>query len=322
MPDTIKYLIGAAGPSGFGSKSTAEDVTAACNLDSLTAIVTGATSGIGSETARVLAKRGARLIIPARDLKAAEDVKSRIQKEIQTADIILMEMDLSSFASIRRFATNFESLGLPLNILINNAGKFCHEFQVSEDGFEMTFATNHLGHFLLTKLLLNKMIRTAKETGIQGRIINVSSCIHSWLGKEGIQFDQLNDPKSYDATRAYAQSKLANILHTKELALRLEKLKANVTANSVHPGIVKTRLTRDREGLITDLVFFLTSKLLKSIPQAASTTCYVAAHPHLKNISGKFFADCNKASASSLANDPDKAMELWRDSEAMIKSYL
>lgn len=319
MSDTIKYLIGAAGPSGFGSKSTAEDVTAACSLDSLTAIITGASSGIGAETARVLAKRGARLIIPARNLKAAEDVKSSIQKEIHTAEIILMELDLSSFRSIRRFATNFESRGLPLNILINNAGKFCQEFQVSQDGFEMTFATNHLGHFLLTKLLLNKMIQTSKETGIQGRIINVSSSVHSWVGKEGIQFEQLNDPKSYNASRAYSQSKLANILHANELALRLEKMKANVTANSVHPGIVKTRLSRDRDGLISDLVFFLGSKLLKSIPQGASTTCYVAAHPNLKNISGKFFADCNEASASNMANDTDKALELWRNSESMIE---
>lgn len=320
MPGTIKYLIGAAGPSGFGSKSTAEDVTAGCSLDSLTAIITGATSGIGAETARVLAKRGARLIIPARNLKAAEDVKSSIQKEIHTAEIILMELDLSSFASIKRFATDFESRGLPLNILINNAGKFCQQFQISQDGFEMSFATNYLGHFLLTKLLLDKMIQTAKETGIQGRIINVSSYVHTWVGKEEIgKFGQLNDPKSYDATRAYAQSKLANILHTKELALRLEKMKADVTANSLHPGTVKTRLTRERDGFITDLVFFLASKLLKSIPQAASTTCYVAAHPKLKDNSGKFFVDCNEASASGLANDPDIAQELWRNSEAMIE---
>ncbi|GLJ55873.1 hypothetical protein SUGI_1199710 [Cryptomeria japonica] len=317
---TIKYLIGAAGPSGYGSKSTAEDVTAACCLRSYTAIITGATSGIGAETARVLAKRGARLVIPARNLKAAHDVKACILKETPTAEIIVMELDLSSFTSIRRFATNFESLGLPLNILINNAGKFCHQFQLSEDGFEMTFATNHLGHFLLTRLLLNKMVQTADETGVQGRIVNVSSVIHSWLGKDGIQFGQLNNPKRYDATRVYAESKLANILHTKELSLRLKEMKANVTANSVHPGIVRTRITRDREGLITDFVFFLASKLLKSIPQAASTTCYVAVHRELHNKSGKYFSDCNEECTSTLANDPKKAKELWETSEHMISS--
>lgn len=99
-------------------------------------------------------------------------------------------------------------------------------------------------------------------------------------------------------------------------------MKANVTANSIHPGIVRTRITRDRDGLLTDLVFFLASKLLKSISQAASTTCYVAVHPNLKAISGKYFADCNEVSASNVANDPNKAMELWRDSEAMIASYV
>ncbi|KAH9317207.1 hypothetical protein KI387_018976, partial [Taxus chinensis] len=266
-----------------------------------------ATSGIGAETARVLAKRGATVVIPARNLKAAEEIKSCIEEETPTAEIIVMELDLSSFTSIRRFVTNFESLGLPLNILINNAGKFCPRFELSEDGFEMTFATNHLGHFLLTRLLLSKMVQTAEETGVEGRIVNVSSVIHSWLGAEGIQFHQLNNPKSYNATTAYSESKLANVLHTKELALRLKEMKANVTANSVHPGIVRTRITRDRDGLITDLAFFLVSKLLKSIAQAASTTCYVAVNRELQSTSGKYFADCNEQCASTLANDPDKA---------------
>eukprot|EP01018_Ginkgo_biloba_P032425 Gb_01341 [translate_table: standard] len=318
MRDTINYLIGAVGPSGFGSKSTAEDVTADCNLQSVTAVITGATSGIGAETARVLAKRGARLIIPARNLKRAEDVKARIQKESPGADIMVLELDLSSFASIRRFATMLEDLGLPINILINNAGKFCHEFELSEDGFEMTFATNHFGHFLLTQLLLNKMVETARETGIEGRIVNVSSVVHTWLGKDGIQFQELRNPKRYNATRAYSQSKLANVLHAKELASRLKRMKANVTANAVHPGIVRTGITRGHNEVITDSVFFLASKLLKSIPQAASSTCYVAAHSSMAGISGKYFADCNEASCSTLANDPEQTAQLWRISEAMI----
>ncbi|GLJ55874.1 hypothetical protein SUGI_1199720 [Cryptomeria japonica] len=318
----MKYLIGAPGPSGYGSKSTAEDVTADCCLHSFTAIITGATSGIGAETARVLSKRGARVIIPARNLKAAHDVKSLIERETPTSQIIVMELDLSSFTSITRFAREFLSLGLPLNILINNAGKFCNKFQLSEDGYEMTFATNYLGHFLLTKLLLDRMIQTAYETGIQGRIVNVSSSIHGWVSRKGIQLHQLNNPKIYHPRRAYAQSKLANILHTNELAERLKEMKANVTANSVHPGIGRTRITRDCEGRITDLVFFLVSKFLKSIPQAASTTCYVAIHGQLQNISGKYFADCNEECPSDLARDSSKAKELWEASQDMTKSYL
>ncbi|XP_039142454.1 short-chain dehydrogenase TIC 32 B, chloroplastic isoform X2 [Dioscorea cayenensis subsp. rotundata] len=270
MLETVRYLIGSAGPSGYGSKSTAEEVTEACaDLRSITAIITGATSGIGAETARVLAKRGARLILPARNLKAAEETKARITSEFPTAEIIVLPLDLSSFSSVRSFASRFLSLRLPLNLLINNAGKFSYERAISEDGIEMTFATNYLGHFLLTKLLLNKMVETARETCIQGRIVNVSSSIHGWFSGDCIHYLHLitNNKIAFDATRAYAVSKLANVLHTRELAERLKDMEANVVVNCVHPGIVRTRLTRDREGFLTDMVFFLASKLLKTIPQ-------------------------------------------------------
>ncbi|GAY39358.1 hypothetical protein CUMW_043740 [Citrus unshiu] len=184
----------------------------------------------------------------------------------------------------------------------------------------MTFATNYLGHFLLTKLLLKKMIETAKATGIQGRIVNVSSSIHSWFSGDMIRYlGQISRNKShYDATRAYALSKLANVLHTKELAQRLKQMEANVTVNCVHPGIVRTRLTREREGFITDLVFFLTSKLLKTIPQGAATTCYVAIHPRLVNVSGKYFADCNEAWTSKLGSNSNEASRLWAASELLV----
>ncbi|KAF3321355.1 NAD(P)-binding Rossmann-fold superfamily protein [Carex littledalei] len=319
MLETVKYLIGSAGQSGFGSKSTAEAVTAACclNLHQITAIITGATSGIGAETARVLAKRGARLVIPARSLKTAEEMKNRILAESPLSEIIVLPLDLSSLSSVRSFVSRFLSLHLPLNLLINNAGKFSHEHAISEDGIEMSFATNYLGHFLLTKLLMNKMAETAAETGIEGRIVNVSSSIHGWFSGDWVQYlDLLTRNKiPYDATRAYALSKLANVLHTKELAVRLKEMGANVTANCVHPGIVRTRLTRDREGFITDLAFFLARKLLKTIPQAAATTCYVATHHRLRGISGKYFADCNEASPSSPATNLHEAKRLWLMSE-------
>ncbi|KAF8049091.1 hypothetical protein N665_2295s0001 [Sinapis alba] len=124
--------------------------------------------------------------------------------------------------------------------------------------------------------------------------------------------------RSYDATRAYALSKLANVLHTIELSRILHKMDANVTANCVHPGIVRTRLTRDRDGLITDLVFFLTSKLLKSVPQAAATTCYVATSPRLRNVCGKYFSDCNEARTSKLGSCSVKAQRLWTGSELLV----
>ncbi|KAL9439644.1 hypothetical protein AB3S75_025162 [Citrus x aurantiifolia] len=321
MLETVKYLLGSAGASGYGSKSTAEQVTDGCpNLSSVTAIITGATSGIGAETARVLAKRGARLVLPARSLKAAEEAKARLASDCPGSDIVVLPLDLSSLCSVRNFVSQFHSLNLPLNLLINNAGKFAHQHAISEDGIEMTFATNYLGHFLLTKLLLKKMIETAKATGIQGRIVNVSSSIHGWFSGDMIRYlGQISRDRShYDATRAYALSKLANVLHTKELAQRLKQMEANVTVNCVHPGIVRTRLTREREGFITDLVFFLTSKLLKTIPQGAATTCYVAIHPRLVNVSGKYFADCNEAWTSKLGSNSNEASRLWAASELLV----
>uniref|UniRef100_A0A7N0UJP8 Uncharacterized protein n=1 Tax=Kalanchoe fedtschenkoi TaxID=63787 RepID=A0A7N0UJP8_KALFE len=254
MLDAVKYLLGYPGPSGFGSKSTAHLVTLSSDLRSITAIITGATSGIGAETARVLASRGARLILPARSLKAAEETKAMILSESPDSTILVMPLDLSSLDSVRRFVSDFLSLDLPLHLLINNAGRFFAQgHAISEDGVEMTFATNYLGHFLLTKLLVKKMAETADATGIQGRIVNVSSGIHTWFDGDIVSYlEKMTTNKSeYDATRAYAVSKLANILHTKELSIRLQEMKANVTANCVDPGIVRTRLTRDREGFIT-----------------------------------------------------------------------
>jgi NAD(P)-dependent dehydrogenase (short-subunit alcohol dehydrogenase family) len=231
-----------------------------------------------------------------------------------------MALDLSSFSSVRTFVAEFDSLNLPLNLLINNAGKFAHEHAISEDGVEMTFATNYLGHFLLTKMLLKKMIETANVSGIQGRIVNISSSIHTWFSGDMIRYlAQISRHKcQYDPTRAYALSKLANVLHTKELAQRLKQMEANVTANCVHPGIVRTRLTREREGLITDLGFFLASKLVKTIPQAAATTCYVATSPRLLNVSGKYFADCNETSWSSI--QAAQQSRLWSASQIMVST--
>ncbi|KAH6809446.1 Rossmann-fold superfamily protein [Perilla frutescens var. frutescens] len=324
MKATLKYLAGIAGPSGYGSKTCAEQVAQDCFCSMpappshLTAIVTGATSGIGAETARVLAKRGVRVIIPARDLRKAERVKESIQKESPQAQIIILEIDLSSFASIHTFCSQFLSLGLPLHILINNAGKYSQKLEFSEDKIELTFATNYLGHFLLTEMLLEKMVETAEESCIEGRIVNVSSVIHNWVNSKHFSFSKLLKPKSYNGTRAYAQSKLANILHAKELSRQLKAKKANVTINAVHPGIIKTGITRDYRGFISDSLYFVASKLLKSTSQGAATTCYVALSPRLGGTSGKYFADCNESHCSALANDETNARKLWKQTRALM----
>ncbi|PQP99540.1 short-chain dehydrogenase TIC 32 chloroplastic [Prunus yedoensis var. nudiflora] len=325
MKETLRYLAGIAGPSGYGSKSTAEQVSQDCcsSVPShLTAIITGATSGIGAETARVLAKRGVRIVIPARDLGKAAEVKDEIQRESPKAEVIILEIDLSSLASVNRFCSEFLALRLPLNILINNGGVFSQTLEYSEDKIEMTFATNYLGHHFLTEKLLDKMVETAAQTGIRGRIINVSSVIHSWVKRDGFCFNQLLNPKNYNGTRAYAQSKLANILHVKELARHLKARNARVSVNAVHPGIVKTGIIRAHKGFITDSVFFIASKLLKSTSQGASTTCYVALSPEVEGVSGKYFADCNESDCSNLANDESEARKLWKQTRQLIHRLL
>lgn len=324
MKGTLKYLVGIAGPNGFGSRSTAEEVTQHCSshYSHLTAIITGGTSGIGAETARVLAKSGVRIVMAARDMKKAEMVKERIEKESPQAEIRVLEIDLSSLTSVKRFCSKFLAQDLPLNILINNAGIFSPNLEFSEDKIELTFATNYLGHYLLTEMLLEKMIETAEKSGIQGRIINLSSVIHSWVKPDSFSFPKLLNPNKYNGTRAYAQSKLATILHAKELSRQLKERNANVTMNAVHPGIVKTGIIRAHKGLFTDSLFFIASKLLKSTSQGAATTCYVALSKETEGLSGKYFADCNETNCSDLANDESLALKLWSHTHNLIDAHL
>ncbi|EEC69960.1 hypothetical protein OsI_00419 [Oryza sativa Indica Group] len=233
----LSLITGKAGASGFGSGSTAEQLTAGVDATGLTVIVTdfwnfldyrefiiqsGGASGIGLETSRVFAMRGAHVIIAARNTEAASVVRKKIIEENPKAHIDVLKLDLSSLKSVRAFADQFNSMNLPLNILINNAGVMFCPFGLSEDGVEMQFATNHLGHFLLTNLLLDNMKATAKSTGIESRIVNLSSVAHLHTYPKGIEFDKLNDEKTYDDKMAYGQSKLANILHAKELSRRLK----------------------------------------------------------------------------------------------------
>ncbi|XP_014503860.1 short-chain dehydrogenase TIC 32, chloroplastic [Vigna radiata var. radiata] len=307
-------------PSGFSSSSTAEEVTLGIHGDGLTAIVTGTTHGIGIETARVLALRGVHVIMAVRNVVAAEAVKEAILKEIQTAKVDVMELDLSSMASVRKFASEFTSSGLPLNILINNAGITATPFSLSKDNIELQFATNHLGHFLLTHLLLDTMKKTASVSKREGRIVNVSSDGHQYTYPEGIRFDRINDQSSFQLWHAYGQSKLANILHANELARRLKENKVDITANSLHPGAIITNIYKPEiSGAVPrDLLDMLGDYALKSIQQGAATTCYVALNPQVKGISGEYFSDNNVAKGSSLAKDTHLAKELWDFSMKII----
>ncbi|KAF7813142.1 short-chain dehydrogenase TIC 32, chloroplastic-like isoform X2 [Senna tora] len=263
------WLFSRKGPSGFSASSTAEEVTRGIDGTGLTAIITGtyshsmemfafgmkmdeqrdfsltrATSGIGAETARVLALRGVHVVMGIRDIKAGKKIKEEMIRDNSKGKIDVMELDLSSMESVRKFASQFNSCGLPLNILINNAGIMATPFKLSKDNIELQFATNHIGHFLLTNLLLDTMKQTSIEHRKEGRIVNVSSRRHRFSYPEGIQFAKINDKSGYNSLSAYGQSKLANVLHANELARLLKDEGLEITANSLHPGAIATNLFR------------------------------------------------------------------------------
>ncbi|KAK1409036.1 hypothetical protein QVD17_41295 [Tagetes erecta] len=306
------------GKSGFAASSTAEDVTKGVDGTGLTAVVTGATSGIGLETARVLALRGVHVVMPVRNVEAGKKVKENIAEKIPNAKLDVMELDVSSLESVRKFASQYCSKGLPLNILILNAGIMTPPFSLSKDNIEMQFATNHVGHFLLTNLLLDTMKKTARESGKEGRIVILSSEAHRITYREGIVFDKINDENSYSATYAYGQSKLANVLHAYELSRRLQEEGVNITANALHPGLIKTNLAR--HGGIFSIFTNVLQLFLKNIPQGAATTCYVAMHPQLKGVSGQYFADSNLKKPSGYGHDPELARKLWDFSVKLTES--
>lgn len=304
------WIFGREGPSGFSARSTAEEVTQGIDGTGLTSIVTGASSGIGAETARVLALRGVHVVMAVRNTNTGIKVKEEILKEIPTAKVDVMELDLNSMASVRKFATEFISSGLPLNLLINNAGVMATPFLLSEDNIEIQFATNHIGHFLLTNLLLETMKRTAYETNREGRIVNVSSEGHRLTYSGGFRFDAIVDDSEYYTLLSYGQSKLANILHANELARRFKEEGLNITANSVHPGAIATNLLR-HHSFFNAIVSTIVTYVLKNVPQGAATQCYVALHPQVKGVTGEYFVDSNIAKPSSYAQDPELAKKLW-----------
>ncbi|XP_042497761.1 short-chain dehydrogenase TIC 32, chloroplastic-like [Macadamia integrifolia] len=252
-----------------------------------------------------------------RNVAGGRNVKESIMKELPSAKVDLMELDLSSMASVRKFASDFHSSGLPLNILINNAGVMSTPFILTQDNIELQFATNHVAHFLLTNLLLETMKSTARESKKEGRIVNVASESHRRSYPEGIRFDRINDQSGYGSWLAYGQSKLANVLHANELNRRLKEEGVNITANSIHPGVIATNILR-HHGFLNGIFVSLGKYVLKSAQQGAATTCYVALHPQVKGIGGEYFADSNIDNATSQAKDMELAKKLWDFSMNLI----
>ncbi|KAI5067193.1 hypothetical protein GOP47_0017721 [Adiantum capillus-veneris] len=273
--------------SGFSSSSTAEEVTHGIDASHLTAIVTGASSGVGAETARVLAMRGAQVVMAVRSVSSGEAVKQSTLQETSNARVHVLQLNLSSMASVRKFASEFQALNLHLNILINNAGVMACPFELSADGIELQFATNHIGHFLLTELVLDNMKRTAQESGIEGRIVIF-----------------LNNKSGYNSWLAYGQSKLANVLHAKELTRRFQEEGVCIIANALHPGVIMTGLQK-HSILAGKVAPFLVPFIMKTIPQGTATQCLLALHPFVKGVSGKYFVNCNESTPSGNENNPD-----------------
>ncbi|MFQ5610341.1 MAG: SDR family oxidoreductase [Woeseiaceae bacterium] len=291
----------ALGP--FGRDSTAEEVTAGLDLTGKTAVVTGANSGLGYETMRVLAMRGAHVIGTGRTAEKAEAACASI--EGRTTPVVLELSDLESCAGCAR---EIIAMDVPIDMLICNAGIMALPELQQVDGIERHFFVNHLGHFAFATPLLGQ-VRAAK----QGRIVILSSLGHLWAPEEGIEFDNLAGAGEYDQNKMYGQSKLANGLYAFELARRLQG--TNATANAVHPGIINTNLGRHMEDWKKVASSLFGWIFMKSVEAGAATQCYVAASPALTDVSGYYFADCNPVVPDPKMEDPALAARLWKVSE-------
>lgn len=267
-----------------------------------TVLVTGANAGIGRATAIELARRGARVLMASRNSERGREAQAALLAEVPTAETELLVADLSSNAGVRSLAEQTRRHADRLDVLVNNAGVYTSSYVATADGLETQFAVNHLAPFFLTNLLRELLVESAPA-----RVVTVSSEAH----KRGrMNFDDLQHERHYNGLRAYAQSKLANLLFNRELARRLSG--TGVTANALHPGVVATKLLFDGFAPLRLLKPFLKT------PQAgARTSVFVASAPALERLTGLYFIDGETARPSQAARDDDAAGRLWRVSEEL-----
>ncbi len=275
------------------------------------AVITGGNSGIGKETAAELAQIGAHVIVAARNPKKAAAAIDDIKQRTPDANSEHIPLDLASFASVRAFADTFNARFDHLDVLVNNAGLTVNKRKVTEDGHETQFQVNHLSHFLLTNLLLDKL-----EAAPAARVINVSSTGHT-VARDGLNFDDLDwETRKYRGFLVYCATKLANVLFTREFARRYDDTK--MTANAVHPGFVGSNFAR--EG---DMGFFIGIGMLVARPfsissaTGARTSVYLVSSPDVDGISGEYFYQCKVAKPSNAALDAAAAERLWNVSAEM-----
>jgi NAD(P)-dependent dehydrogenase (short-subunit alcohol dehydrogenase family) len=298
--------------SPFDEESTAEAVTEGIDLSGKIAVVTGCNSGIGFETMRVLALRGAYVIGTGRTLEKAQEACARV-KGVTTP----VQLELADFNSIVACAESIRSLNSPIDMLICNAGLRGGEQEII-NGVEKHLAVNHLGHFLLVNRLLERLY-----LAWQGRVVVVSSrAAYRGAPEEGILFDDLKMLRNWDVGTAYGHSKLANALFSFELARLLKGTR--ITSNSLHPGVISTHIVREEPAIVRYGFSLLTKISGKTVEQGAATSCYVATSPLLGATSGEYFEDCNAVTVKGTGHmhDRDQASRLWLTSAELTKDYL
>ncbi|MBL8910913.1 MAG: SDR family oxidoreductase [Archangium sp.] len=297
----------------LGSKSTAEQALQGQSLAGKTAIVTGATSGIGTETARVLALAGANVVFAVRSVKAGEELAAQLKASLPaTAGTFTVEaLDLGDLNSVRAFVKKWLDSGRAIHLLVNNAGIMATPQGTTPQGFELQVGTNHIGHFVLTTGLL-----PALEKAGEARIVTVSSDLHKRGNGQRLVSALQKLPTDYSPFGAYGDSKLANVLFVKALAKRLPK---GVEAFSLHPGVIKTNLTRSM-GLSGTIFRVIGGLFMKSIPQGAATSVFAATAPELKGKSGAYLADCHVVDASKEGVDAELAEKVWKLTETAAQA--
>jgi NAD(P)-dependent dehydrogenase (short-subunit alcohol dehydrogenase family) len=275
-------------------------------------IVTGATNGIGLVTAHQLARTGATVVLVGRDHHRIESACAQIRAENPEAKLDSFMADLSRISEIQLLATHITQQYQRVDVLINNVGAFYQSRQLSADGIEMTFALNHMAPFVLTNLLLNLMRASAPT-----RIINVSSAAHQGAVMD---FDDIQFANRYSGWKAYAQSKLANLLFTYELADRLQD--ADITVNALHPGFVRTGFANGDPSLFTTL--FGTMQKYFAVPpeQGALTSIYLASDPNVNNITGRYFVNKQPVASSRASYDYTARRRLWDLSTKLMNENL
>jgi len=276
-------------------------VTEETSMQGKTVVLTGASSGIGKQTTLELARRGAHVVMACRDVDKAKAVQREIEAESGgQGRLEVREVDLASFDSIRRFAERSNAELDRIDVLINNAGVFPQKASKTVDGFELQFGVNHLGSFLLTNLLLDKLKASAPA-----RIVHLTSMLH----KSGaIDFESFRGEKPYKASPAYNQSKLANLLFSNELARRLEG--TGVTSNAVHPGAIATEITREMPWIARKAV----GLMFKGVEDGAQGPLLLACDPDLEGVSGRYWKETSERTPSDDALDEDLARRLWEES--------